>query len=215
MMRVFLISFLLALPAHAATADAAGDADALRRVQQAFNALTSMRAEFRQSVTDSRGKLVESAEGTMSLARPGRFRWDYRVPEQIIVSDGVTVWFHDVDLEQVTIREAADTVAGTPAMLLTGEGDLRGEFDVSDGGTAQGLTWSRLMPRRANGDFRELRLGFAEGQLRRMTLLDRLGQTTEIEFERVERNPRLDDSTFRFTPPPGVDVVGRAPAGSN
>ena len=213
-MRAFLMSFLLVLPAHAACADAAGDAEALRRVERAFNALTSMRAEFRQSVTDSRGKLVESAEGTMSLARPGRFRWDYRVPEQIIVSDGMTVWFHDVELEQVTIREAADTVEGTPAMLLTGEGDLRSEFDVSDGGTAQGITWSRLMPRRADGDFRELRLGFAKSELRRMTLLDRLGQTTEIEFERVERNPRLDASIFRFTPPPGVDVVGRAPAGS-
>ena len=213
-MRAVLMSFLLALPAHAAFADSAGDADALRRVEQAFNALTSMRAEFRQSVTDSRGKQVESAEGTMSLARPGRFRWDYRVPEQIIVSDGVTVWFHDVDLEQVTIRAAADTVEGTPAMLLTGEGDLQSEFDVSDGGMAEGLAWSRLMPRRADGDFRELRLGFAGDELRRMTLLDRLGQTTEIEFERIERNPRLDASTFRFTPPPGVDVVGRAPAGS-
>lgn len=213
-MRVILLSLLLALPAHAASADAAGDADALRRVEQAFNALTSMRAAFRQSVTDARGKRVESAEGTMSLARPGRFRWDYRVPEQVIVSDGVTVWFHDVELEQVTIRAAADTVEGTPAMLLTGKGDLQSEFEVSDGGQADGLAWSRLMPRRADGDFRELRLGFAAGELRRMTMLDRLGQTTEIEFERVERNPRLDDSTFRFTPPPGVDVVGRAPAGS-
>jgi outer membrane lipoprotein carrier protein len=213
MMRAFLMSVFLALPAHAARADADRDADALQRVEQAFNALTSMRAEFRQSVTDSRGTLIESAEGTMSLARPGRFRWDYRVPEQLIVSDGVTVWFHDVELEQVTIRKAAETVEGTPAMLLTGEGDWRSEFDVSDGGRAQGLAWSRLMPRRADGDFRELRLGFAEGQLRRMTLLDRLGQTTEIEFARVERNPRLDASTFRFTPPPGVDVVGRVPAG--
>jgi outer membrane lipoprotein carrier protein len=213
-MRAFLMTVLLALPAYAASADAAGDADALRRVEQAFKELASMRAEFRQSVTDARGELIESAEGTVSLARPGRFRWDYRVPEQIIVSDGVTVWFHDVDLEQVTIRAAADTVEGTPALLLTGEGDLRSEFDVSDGGTAEGLAWSRLMPRRADGDFRELRLGFAKGQLRRMTLLDRLGQTTEIEFERIERNPRLDASTFRFTPPPGVDVVGRAPAGS-
>jgi outer membrane lipoprotein carrier protein len=213
-MRAFLMSVLLALPAYAASADAAADADALRRVEQAFDALTSMRAEFRQSVTDARGELIESAEGTVSLARPGRVRWDYRVPEQVIVSDGVTVWFHDVELEQVTIRQAADTVEGTPAMLLTGEGDLRSEFDVSDGGKSEGLVWSRLMPRRADGDFRELRLGFADGQLRRMTLLDRLGQTTEIEFARIERNPRLDASTFRFTPPPGVDVVGRAPAGS-
>jgi outer membrane lipoprotein carrier protein len=157
-MRAFLMTVLLALPAYAASADAAGDADALRRVEQAFKELASMRAEFRQSVTDARGELIESAEGTVSLARPGRFRWDYRVPEQIIVSDGVTVWFHDVDLEQVTIRAAADTVEGTPALLLTGEGDLRSEFDVSDGGTAEGLAWSRLMPRRADGDFRGVSL---------------------------------------------------------
>jgi outer membrane lipoprotein-sorting protein len=34
-----------------------------------------------------------------------------------------------------------------------------------------------------------------------------------LEFEHIERNPRLDLSTFSFTPPPGVDVVGRAPEG--
>jgi outer membrane lipoprotein carrier protein len=212
-MRALRLMLLLALAARAAMAGPAEDADALSRVEQAFSALTSLRAEFHQSVTDARGKLIESAEGTLSLARPGRFRWDYRVPEQVIVSDGVTVWFHDVELEQVTIRRAADALEGTPAMLLTGARDLRLEFDVSDGGTAQGLAWSRLLPRRADGDFRELRLGFAQGQLRRMTLLDRLGQTTEIEFERIERNPRLDAALFRFTPPRGVDVVGRAPPG--
>ena len=46
-----------------------------------------------------------------------------------------------------------------------------------------------------------------------MVLLDRLGQTTELAFERVERNPRLEASQFSFTPPAGVDVVGRAPGG--
>jgi outer membrane lipoprotein carrier protein len=212
-MRTLVIATLLAVQAQAATADPAADAAALSRVEQAFGALTSLRADFRQTVTDANGKLIESAEGSMSLARPGRFRWDYRVPEQLIVSDGTTVWFHDIDLEQVTIRKAADTIEGTPAILLTGEGNLKAEFDVSDGGTAQGLAWSRLLPRRPDGDFRELRLGFANGQLRHMTLLDHLGQTTELEFARIQRNPRLDDSLFRFTPPPGVDVVGRAPAG--
>ncbi len=211
-MRAIFLASLLAMPALAHS-DPALDAAALRRVEEVFGSLTSLRAEFHQSVMDAHGKLIESAEGTMSLARPGRFRWDYRVPEQVIVSDGVTVWFHDIDLEQVTIRKAAETIEGTPAMLLTGEGDLRTEFNVSDGGTTQGLAWSRLLPRREDGDFRELRLGFAEGELRHMTLLDRLGQTTELEFASIERNPRLGSSTFRFTPPPGVDVVGRAPAG--
>jgi outer membrane lipoprotein carrier protein len=45
-----------------------------------------------------------------------------------------------------------------------------------------------------------------------MTFLDRLGQATELEFFRLERNPRFDASLFRFEPPPGADVVGRSPA---
>lgn len=212
MRRIATIA-LLALMAAPAHADAAADAAAARRVQSAFSDLSSLRAEFRQTVTGADGKLIERAEGTMSLARPGRFRWDYRVPEQLIVSDGTTVWLHDIGLEQVTIRPAAELIVGTPAMLLAGERDLQVEFEIADAGLQDGLAWSLLTPRRVDGDFRALRLGFAGGELRRMILLDRLGQTTEIGFERIERNPRLEASQFSFTPPAGVDVVGRAPSG--
>jgi outer membrane lipoprotein carrier protein len=43
-----------------------------------------------------------------------------------------------------------------------------------------------------------------------MELQDKLGQQTVIEFTAVRRNPTLDQSLFRFTPPPGADVIGRA-----
>lgn len=207
------LPLLLALAAAAAVADPAADQAAARRVELALGSLSSLRADFRQTVTDAEGRLVEQAEGRMALARPGRFRWDYRVPEQVIVSDGRTVWFHDVELEQVTVRGAAETLAGTPAMLLAGQGELAAEFAMQDAGNEDGLAWTRLAPRRPDGDFRELRLGFAGGDLRRMLLLDRLGQLTRLDFERIERNPRLDASLFRFVPPAGVDVVGRPPAG--
>lgn len=210
-MRGLIVSIMSVVP-FAAGAEAAADLAAAERLETAFDGLAGFRAEFRQSVTDARGQVIENAEGTVSLARPGRFRWDYRVPEQVIVSDGVTVWFHDVGLEQVTIRSASDTLAGTPALLLSGRGDLGAEFEISDGGAEEGLAWSRLMPRSGEGDFRELRVGITGGELRRMMLLDRLGQVTRIDFDRVERNPRFDDSTFNFNAPPGVDVVGRSPA---
>lgn len=206
------IALLASLLPFAVGADAAADAAAARRLESALSGLTGLRAEFRQSVIDARGQVIETAEGTVALARPGRFRWEYRVPEQLIVSDGVTVWFHDIGLEQVTIRSAADTFVGTPAMLLSGGGELRAEFAIADAGTEEGLAWSRLTPRSEEGDFRELRVGIAAGELRRMTLLDRLGQTTRIDFEKVERNPHFDKNVFRFNPPPGVDVVGRSPA---
>jgi outer membrane lipoprotein carrier protein len=41
-----------------------------------------------------------------------------------------------------------------------------------------------------------------------MELYDNFGQTTLIRFSRLERNTNLPASTFKFTPPAGVDVVG-------
>lgn len=194
-------------------APAAAGSDAAARVQEYLGELRTLRAEFRQSVTDARGQVSERAEGTLALARPGRFRWDYRTPAQLVVSDGVTVWLYDVELEQVTVRAAGAALAGTPAMLLAGESDIAEQFAVADLGQNEGLAWSLLTPLDADADFREVRLGFAGRELRRMRLLDRLGQTTELEFLRVERNSRLDPALFSFKPPPGVDVVGRAPGG--
>jgi len=209
-LAALLLGWSCIAPAFAAPA---ADAAAALRVEGFLGQLTSLRAEFRQTVTDARGRVLERAEGTMALARPGRFRWDYRVPQQQIVSDGVTVWLYDVELEQVTIRAAGEALAGTPAMLLAGTGDLKDEFAITDAGSQGGLDWSRLMPLRTDGDFSEVRLGFAGRDLRRMTFFDRLGQTTELELSGLERNPRLDPAVFTFEPPPGVDVVGRAPAG--
>lgn len=212
-MRPGWLAFLAALLPCTAVADAAADARAAARLDAALDSLATLRAEFRQTVTDAGGELRESAEGSVSLARPGRFRWDYRQPAQLIVSDGTTVWLYDEDLAQVTVRPAADSLAGTPALLLSGQADLAGAFQISDGGEEGGLAWSRLRPKDADGDFTELRVGVAGGELRRMTLRDKLGQTTELEFSRIERNPRFDADTFTFVPPPGVDVVGRATPG--
>ena len=211
-MRLASLVLLAALAPWVAGADAPADARAAERLETAIRGLSSLRAEFRQTVTDAKGVETERAEGTVTLAKPGRFRWAYRVPPQLIVSDGTTVWLYDQDLAQVTIRPAADSLAGSPALLLSGQSDLKAEYDIADGGDAEGLAWSRLTPRSADGDFRELRVGIAGTEMKRMLLVDRLGQTTRLEFERIERNPRLDGGEFRFTPPPGVDVVGRAPA---
>jgi outer membrane lipoprotein carrier protein len=212
-MRRGLLSVLAALLPVAAGADAAADARAAGRLEAALDSLSSLRAEFRQVVTAAGGERTESAEGSVSLARPGRFRWDYRTPAQLIVSDGTTVWLYDEDLAQVTVRPAADSLAGTPALLLSGQADLAGAFEISDGGEEGGLAWSRLRPKDPDSDFTEFRVGISGGELRHMTLLDKLGQSTELEFGRIERNPRFDADTFTFVPPPGVDVVGRAPPG--
>jgi outer membrane lipoprotein carrier protein len=198
----------LLLAAGRAAADAPADAAALATVEHALAALDSVRAEFVQQVVGQDGAPGERAAGTLYLKRPGRFRWDYSQPRQLIVSDGEWLWLYDPELEQATVRKVRDTLSQTPAMLLSGEARVSEGFVVTAAGRADGLDWVRLVPRQSDTDFRELRLGFAGEVLKRMEFADKLNQLTRVELTKIERNAHLSDALFHFVAPPGVDVIG-------
>ncbi len=177
--------------------------------------LNSLRAGFTQTLTDSRGRRVESVRGTLVVQRPGRFRWEVRPvdsataePTQVMVADGRNVWFHDLELEQVTVRPSGNALTATPAMLLSGVADLESAFTVTTIAPAEGLEWVRVRPRRADAEFREARLGFSGGELRRMEIEDRLGQRASLVFEGSRRNVPVEPAELRFIPPAGVDLLG-------
>lgn len=177
--------------------------------------LETLRIDFTQRLTDAHGRELQSSTGSMVVVRPGRFRWEIR-PEgssadatQLLVADGRNLWFYDHDLEQVTVKPAAAALTATPAMLLSGGADWRLAFEVDSGGRSDGLDWVIVTPKRAEAEFREARLGFAGDRLVRMRLVDRLGQTASLEFARGVRNARVAPGEVSFTPPPGVDVIGR------
>jgi outer membrane lipoprotein carrier protein len=200
-----------AAPASASAnvgANTASDAQALARVERSLAALDSVRAEFVQELVDPRTKTTQRATGTLTLKKPGKFRWDYAQPAQVIVSDGDRLWLYDEDLEQVTVRRVKDTLSQTPAMLLSGNARIGDGFVVRAAPSSGGLDWVRLLPKRADTDFRELRLGFAGDTLRRMEFEDKLNQLTRIDLRKVERNVKIDDAQFRFVPPQGTDVIG-------
>lgn len=180
-------------------------------LQRYLDGLSGFEAEFRQQVQDSRGHAGEQASGRVYLQKPGRFRWEYRQPnEQLIVSDGRNLWLYDKDLEQVTIKSVDESISSTPALLLAGKVSVIDSYDVRDAGRRDGLDWLELTPKRNDTDFVILALGFERGDLRAMELQDKLGQQTRIDFSAVKRNPRLSEELFAFRPPAGVDVIGSA-----
>jgi outer membrane lipoprotein carrier protein len=207
-----LLGALVALAgiAPAAGADPAADAAALARLEKGLANLESVRAEFTQDLLAKDGTASAHAVGTLYLKKPGRFRWDYSSPKQLIVCDGTTLWLYDPELEQATTRRVRESLSQTPAMLLSGEARVRDGFVVKDGGRSLGLDWIVLTPKADDTDFRGIRLGFAGDLLKRMEFADKLNQRTAIELGRLERNAVLADSLFRFVAPPGVDVIGAA-----
>ena len=201
-------ALFLTLLAHVTVA-ASDPAAGRQKVEGFLQGLQSLQAQFKQTLTDRNGRTIEEASGTLAVHRPDRFRWDYQQPnEQVIVADGARIWLYDADLEQVTVRKLDDTLSATPAMLLSGQGNLQDNFTVTQSSQEGAIQWVRMEPKRDDTDFKWVRLGFDRATLKFMQLADKLGQTTSLEFAQLVRNPAIDPSRFTFTVPPGADVIG-------
>jgi outer membrane lipoprotein-sorting protein len=92
-------------------------------------------------------------------------------------------------------------------MLLSGEGQLDGDYTVRALGRQGVLDWVSLITRAGKGNFSEIQLGFEGNTLRLIQLLDRMERVTRLTLSHVIENQPIDDSVFRFTPPAGVDII--------
>lgn len=194
----------LMLAASPALAGARDDLNAFTK------GLKGLSGHFTQRVFDQQGKLKESSTGQLALSAPRLFRWEYVKPyPQLIVADGKKVWVYDPDLQQVTVRPQGVEEQNSPLAALIDPARLDAQFVVKDLGSDGGLEWLSLAPKQeADAAFRNARLGFANGGLVKMDVVDNLGQRTEIDFSGWKRNPAFAADTFRYTPPKGVDVIG-------
>lgn len=204
-MRVIrLLGLTAALFSTTAFAGARDDLDTFTK------GLKGLDGRFTQQVFDPKGKLKETASGTVALSAPRLFRWSYAKPyPQLIVADGKHVWIYEPDLNQATKRPQGAEEQNSPLAALIDPTRLDAQFNVKEAGTAGGLEWLSLTPKRGEeGGFRSARLGFGDTGLVRMEVIDALGQRTEIRFDGWRRNPAFKPDTFRFRPQKGVDVIG-------
>lgn len=184
-------------------------AASLERFQSFVRSTQSARGEFEQRVFDRNRKLLQTSKGTFVFQRPGRFRWTYSAPhEQLIVGDGTRVWIYDKELNQVSVRRLATALGSTPAALLAGSPGIEKAFEFTQAGEREGLQWLEAKPREREAGFERIRLGFGATGVDAMELVDHFNQTTVLRFSNYIRNPEVDATAFRFTPPPGADVLG-------
>jgi outer membrane lipoprotein carrier protein len=209
--RAAWLAYALAACASAAAAFAsAAAASGLDQLHAFLEATKSAQGSFRQVVVNKERRTTQTTSGTFAFERPGRFRWTYDKPfDQLIVGDGEKVWVYDRDLNQVIVRKLDAALGATPAALLAGDNALENNFTLVAGGQGEGVEYVDATPKAADAQFTRIRLGFSGNLPRTMSLTDAFGQTTELTFGDVQRNPKLAADTFRFTPPKGADVVGQ------
>ena len=84
------------------------------------------------------------------------------------------------------------------------------KYQVTDLTSDDGYAWVELIPKDADSNFQSVRFAFDVQGLRQMIMRDSFDQYTRLIFSDVSENIELDEKTFVFVPPEGVDVVGDA-----
>lgn len=210
-MQVLLRVCVIACLAWASLAQA-GDS-ATKALVRALSGIQSVEARFEQTILDAAGESLQEATGNMVLARGNRFRWQTEQPfEQLAVSDGITVWVYDRDLEQVIVKPIELDSANTPALLFAGDpGKVADAFSVRQLESSGALRSWRLKPRAEDALFTELDITFEDGAPVHMRMEDALGQQTGIVFRDARVNRGVDAGVFSFEPPAGTDVIQQGP----
>ena len=183
------------------------------KVDQRYNHMQTLEAQFAE--TYSGVGMTRKESGTLELKKPGRMRWDYDEPRpKMFLTDGSTAWFYvpgERQVRRAPVKQIEDL--RSPLRYLLGKSKLEKEFVglaiATDAKPVNpGDIVLRGVPKGMQERVSETLLEVTpEGLITRIVVEEMDGSVTEFRFLQQKENVQIADQRFRFTPPPGVEVV--------
>ena len=152
--------------------------------------------------------------GNVIYKRPGKMRWKYLEPEeQLLVTNGKTLWLFDPLLENVTVQSLEKIADGTALSFMLGLGDLKYDFERRK--ITKSLLETRdgfiveLVPKKntANLEFIQLKVHPETFNLKIILLMDKFGNYRTISLKSMEYNLELEDKLFEFEITKNMEVI--------
>lgn len=205
---LFLVSF-----SSVCSFAAVNVAEIAKKVDERYNSINSLSADFTESYKGNGMSRMES--GTLWLKHPGKMRWEYREPgPKLFVTDGKNAFFYvpgDRQARRAPVKKLDDL--RSPLRYLLGKTKLNKEFANLTAATdvepqVPGDIVLRGIPKGMEDRVSTVLLEVSlQGEIRRIVLMEVDGAVTEFRFSNQQENVPVPDERFRFTPPPGVEMV--------
>jgi outer membrane lipoprotein carrier protein len=214
LLPLLLASLCLTLAPMAGGAQQQGEIKTLANaVDQHYNQLKSLKSLFTE-IYQAPG-ISRTESGTLWLKKPGRMRWEYKQPtEKLFLADSHTAYFYvpgERQARKTSIKNLDDI--RSPLRYLLGKTKLEKELSglslAPDVFPLQpGDAVLRGVPKSMADRISEVVLEISPAhQIVRIRILEVDGTTTDFRFTSIEENVPVQDSLFRFTPPPGVETI--------
>lgn len=196
-----------------AQAPALAAKDIAKRVDQHYDSLHSLKAEFTESYNGM--GLTRNESGTLLLAKPGRMRWDYNSPAgKVFLLDGKYGWFYapgDPQVQRIPAKDLDDL--RSPLRFLLGHTELEKEIvHLTMAPAANGGFVLSGQPKGQENRITRLSLTVtAAGTILGIEVQEIDGALTRFTFTGEQVNAPMAPDAFRFKGPPGVPVVDGMP----
>lgn len=186
------------------------------RADKALHALLSnmsqFRASFEQTVVDAQQNIVHEAQGTLTMTRPNKLRWETTFPDEtLLIADGEAVWNVDTFVEQVTVLSQEQAIKDNPIMLLTANDEATWDkFSIRTVDTSHTITDDKthkmssfqVTPKQSGGQIVTLTLTFnQDNELAGLTMLDMQQQISALVFSGIETRFPLAADAFSVDVP--------------
>ena len=208
---------LAALPAtsRAQSADAIID-----RAVAAYGRLNTMRADFRQTLTNPLTGSTQTTSGVLLRKKPNLLSINFESGDRV-AADGSTLWVYLPSSTPGQVMKMPYSGDNASAMDLADEflNSPRTRFNVSSAGT--GTVGGRpthaitLVPKRANAHFSTAKIWIddADSSIRQFDVETANGLKRHVVITNFTPNPKLARSAFVFAVPKGVKIVDQRAMG--
>jgi len=197
------------------TATAGNDAQALARILDGIEkryAGPGFTAKFFQESLLKAMQISDTAEGSLTVKRPGKMRWQYTIPDdQTIITDGRSMWIFRPADNQVMVGKAPEFFAGGKgAGFLSDVRQIRRSFTIGLQEAENDAYYRlRLVPKKESAELADVILSVAKKsfQVDQVLTHNAYGDETQITLSDYQFNLNPEEALFNFEIPEGVDVV--------
>lgn len=202
-MKTFVKTSIFGLALFSVSQFSFADAQSVAELQKRLELASQYSADFDQTVRSSKGKEIQKGKGKFQVKRPNLFRMDTKSPqENLIVSDGQTLWFYDPFVSQVTANWVKDAVNDTPFVLLTSSDPSHwSQYDVQ-----QNMDNFVLKPKSKKSAIKQFDVRIdANGLLKGFSTIERDGQSNLYVLRNIT-TAGVSNDLFKFSVPKGAEL---------
>lgn len=197
-------------PLNAQTID-----EVLNKIQYFYENTKSIKADFIQE-TVFLDKSKEIRTGKVWIKKPGKFRWEYQIPEKfLIISDGFQIFIYYPEEKEVLIYPSGKVISSQLALgFMSGRGNIKKDLKLESFEILNEKEWKISFFPVSKDTYIEkivLTVNLDTGEVKEFYFINTSGEKVRIIFKNLEYNLDLKNNIFTFIPPKNSKVLNTFP----